>query len=98
MLSLQPSKLKSPQQITKYREADLPRTPYPMPSKRWKRSVSFSEEEDFPQDGEAKKRKTAGYKALLSTPSHLASFPSLDSEYPSVSQRHGIPSMKLMKA
>jgi hypothetical protein len=98
MLSLQPPKLKSPQQITKHREADLPRTPYPMPSKGWKRSVSFSEEEDSPQEGEAKKRKTAGYKALLSTPSHLASFPSLDSGYPSASQRHGIPSVELMKA
>lgn len=82
----------------KHREADLPRTPYPVPSKGWKRSVSFSEEEDSPQEGEAKKRKTAGYKALLSTPSHLASFPSLDSGYPPASQRHGIPSVELMKA
>jgi len=98
MLSLQPPKLKSPQQITKHREANLSRTLYPMPSKGWKRSVSFSEEENSSQEEEAKKRKTAGYKALLSTPSHLASFSSLDSEYSSVSQRHGIPSMKLMKA
>ena len=98
MLSLQPLKLKSPQQITKHRETDLSRTPYLMPSKGWKRSVSFSEEENSSQEGEAKKRKTAGYKALLSTSSHLASFSSLDPEYPSASQRHGIPSMKLMKA
>ncbi len=98
MLSLQPPKLKSSQQITKHREANLSRTLYPMPSKGWKRSVSFSEEENSSQKGEAKKRKTAEYKALLSTPSHLASFSSLDSEYPSASQRHGIPSMKLMKA
>ncbi len=43
--------------MTKHREADLPRTPYSMPSKDLKRSVSFGEEEDSPQEGEANKRK-----------------------------------------
>ena len=33
MLSLQRPKLKPPQQINKHREADLPRTPYPIVSK-----------------------------------------------------------------
>jgi len=60
MLSLQPPKLKPPQQMTKHRKADLPRTPYPMPSKGCKRSVSVSEQDDSPQEGEAKKRKIAG--------------------------------------
>ncbi len=76
MLSLQPPKLKPPQQMTKFGEADLPRTPYPMPSKGGKRSISFSEQDDSPQEGEAKKCKIAGEGGTLSTPPYLASFPS----------------------
>ncbi len=98
MLSLQPPKHKPPQQMTKHREADLPRTPYPMPSKGCKRSVSFSEQDDSPPEGEPKKRKTAGDGGILSTPPYLASFPSLDSGYTPASQYRGIPPVELMKA
>lgn len=98
MLSLQPPKLKPPQQMTKHREADLPRTPYPMPSKGGKRSVSFSEQDDSPQEGEAKKRKIARDREILSTPPYLASFPSLDSGYPLISQYGDIPPVELTKA
>ena len=76
MLSLQPTKLKPPQQMTKHSKADLPRTPYPIPSKGGKRSISFREQDDSPQEGEAKKRKIAGEGGTLSTPPYLASFPS----------------------
>lgn len=97
MLPLQPPKLQPPQQVAKHREADLPRTSYPMPSKGSERSVSFSEQDDSPQEGEAKKRKIAGEGEILSTPPHLANFPSLDSGYPPVNQYGGIPRVELMK-
>ena len=98
MLSLQPPKVKPPQQVCKHREADLPRTPYPMPNKRSERSVSSSEQDDSPQEGEAKKRKIAGEGEIRSTPPHLANFPSLDSGYSLVNQYGGIPLVELMKA
>jgi len=98
MLSLQPPKLKPLQQLTKHREAGLPRTPYPLPSKGGKRSVSFSEQDDSPREGEAKKRKIAGEGGILSTPPYLASFPSLESRYPPASQYRVIPPVRLMKA
>jgi hypothetical protein len=98
MLSLQPPKLKPPQHITKHREADLPRTPYPLPSKGGKRSVSFSEQDDSPWEGEAKKRKIAGEGGILSTPPYLANLPSLESRYPPASQYRVIPLIELMKA
>lgn len=69
-----------------------------MPSKRCKRSFSFSEEDDCPQEGEAKKRKIATYKEILSTPPYLASFPSIDSGYPLISQYDDISPVELMKA
>ena len=98
MLSLQPPKLKPPQQITKHREADLPRTPYPLPSKGGRRSVSFSEQDDSSQEGEAKKRKIAGEGGTLSTPPCLASFPSsLESGCPP-SRYRVIPPVELKKA
>jgi len=98
MLSLQPPKLKPPQQMTKHRKADLPRTPYPMPSKGGKRSVSFSEQDDSPQEGESKKRKIAGEGEILRTPPYLANFPSLEFYYPPASQDRVIPPLELMKA
>ncbi len=98
MLSLQPPKLKPLQQLTKHREAGLPRTPYPLPSKGGKRSVSFSEQDDSPREGEAKKRKIAGEGGILSTPPYLANFPSLESWYPPASQYRVIPPVELMKA
>ena len=97
MLSLQRPKLKPPQQIIKHREADLPRTPYPLPSKGGKRSVSFSEQDDSPQEGEAKKRKIAVEGGILSTPPYLTNFPSLESRYPPASQYRVIPPVELMK-
>lgn len=54
-----------------------------MPSKGWKRSASFGEKEDSPQEGEAKKRKIAVDGSIVSMPSRLASFPSLGSGYSS---------------
>lgn len=84
--------------MTRNWKADLPRTPYPMPSKRCKRSISFSEQDDSPQEGEAKKRKIAIDKEILSTPPYLASFPSLDSEYPLISQYDDIFLVELMEA
>jgi len=84
--------------MTKHREADLPRTPYPMPSKGGKRSVSFSELDDSPQEGEAKKRKIAGEGGTLSTPPYLASFPSsLESGCPP-SRYRVIPPVELKRA
>ncbi len=97
ILSLQPPKLKPPQQMTKHRKADLPRTPYPMPSKGCKRSISVSEQDDSPQEGEAKKRKIAGEGQILRTPPYLATFPSLESRYPPASQYRVIPPVELMK-
>jgi hypothetical protein len=97
MLSLQPPKLRPPQQLTKNREAGLPRTPYPLPIKGGKRSVSFSEQDDSPREGEAKKRKIAGEEGILSTQPYLASFPSLESRYPPASQYSVIPPVALMK-
>jgi len=61
--------------MSKHREADLPRTPYPLPSKGGKRSVSFSEQDDSPQGGEAKKRKITGEGGTLSTPPYRPAFP-----------------------
>ena len=97
MLSLQRPKLKPPQQVNKHHEADLPRTPYPLPSNGVKRSVSFSEQDDSAREGEAKKRKIAGEGGILSTPPYLASFPSLESRYPPASQYRVIPPVELMK-
>ncbi len=98
MLSLQTPKLRPPQQLTKNREAGLPRTPYPLPIKGGKRSVSFSEQDDSPREGEAKKRRIAGEEGILSTQPYLASFPSLESRYPPASQYRVIPPVELMKA
>jgi len=98
ILSLRPSKLKPPQQITKHREANLPRTLYPLPSKGGKRSVSFSEQDNSLRQGEAKKRKIAEERGILSTPPYLANFPSLESRYPPTSQYRVIPPIELMKA
>ena len=97
MLSLQRPKLKPLQQINKHHETDLPRTPYPLLSKEGKRSVSFSEQDAFPQEGEAKKRKIAVEGGILSTPPYLASFPSLESRYPPASQYRVIPPVEMMK-
>jgi hypothetical protein len=98
MLSLQPPKLKPSQQLTKNREASLSRTPYPLPIKGGKRFVSFSEQDDSSREGETKKRKIVGEKEILSTPSYLANFPSLESWYSPASQYRAIPSIELMKA
>ena len=74
--------LKPPPQITQDRAGDLPRTPYPMPSRGYKRSVSFNEQDNSPQEGEAKKLKIVREKGILSMPPDLASFPALESRYP----------------
>ncbi len=84
--------------MTKHREADLPRTPYPLPSKGGKRSVLFSEQDDSPQEGEAKKRKITREGGTLSTPPYLASFPSLESGSPPASRYRVISPVELMKA
>ncbi len=84
--------------MTKHREADLLRTPYPLPSKGGKRSVSFSEQDDSPQEGEAKKRKIIREGGTLSTPPYLASFPLLESGSPPASRYRVISPVELMKA
>jgi len=82
MLSLRSSKLKLSQQITKHHETNLPRTLYSLSSKRDKRFVSFSEQDDFLRQKETKKRKIAREGEILSTPPYLANFFSLESWYP----------------
>ena len=98
MLFQQSPVLKPPPQMTQHRTGDLPRTPYPMPSKGCKRSVSFSEQDDFPQEGEAKKLKITREGGILTTPPDLASFPSLDSGCSPASRCRVIPPVELMKA
>lgn len=90
--------LKPPPQVAQERAGDLPRTPYPMPSKGCKRSVSFNEQDDSPQEGEAKKLKITGEKGILSMPPDLASFPAFESRYPPANQHRVIPPVELMKA
>ena len=87
---MQPPKLKPPAQ------KDLPRTPYPIPSKGCKRSGSFSKQDNSSQEGEAKRLKIAG-GGIPGTPPYLASFPSLESGCPANCYRI-IPPMELMKA
>ena len=98
MLFQQPPMPKPPPQMTQDRAGDLPRTPYPMPSKGCKRSVSFNEQDDSPQEGEAKKLKITREKGILSMPPDLASFPALESRYPPANQHRVIPPVELMKA
>lgn len=98
ILFQQPPMLKPPPQMTLDRAGDLPRTPYPMLSKGCKRSVSFNEEDDSPQEGEAKKLKNTGEKGILSMPPDLASFSALESRYPPGNQHRVIPPVELMKA
>ena len=90
--------LKPSPQMTQHRAGDLPRTPYPMPSKGCKRSVSFNEQDDSLQEGEAKKLKITGERGILSMPPNLASFLSLESRCPPANQYHVIPPVELMKA
>lgn len=97
MLLLQPPKLKPPQQVCKHREADLPRTPYPIPSNRSERFVSSSEQDDSPKEEKAKKQKIAGEGEIWSTPPYLANFLSLDFGYFLVNQYGGITLIELMK-
>lgn len=98
MLSLQPPKLRSPQQLTKNSKASLPRTSYSLPIKRDKRSVSFSEQDDSPREKKAKKRKITKKKGILSTPPNLASFSLFESRYSPASQYRVIFPIKLIKA
>jgi len=98
MLSLQSPKLKSSQQMTKSRETNLSRTLYPISSKRGKRSILFSEQDDSSQKEEAKKRKIVEERGTLSTSPYLASFLlSLESRCPP-SRHRVISSIKLKKA
>ena len=98
MLSQQPPKLKPPPQMAKHSERDLPRTPYPMPSKGCKRSGSFSKQDNSSQEGEAKRLKIAGEGEIPDTPPYLASFPSFESGCPPANHYRIIPPMELMKA
>lgn len=96
IVPLQPPELK-PQQVPKHREADLPRTPYPMPRTSSKRSVSFSEQDGSEQQGNAKKSRTPRDRTVLSTPPHLANPPSLDLGYPSISLFGDISLVEMIK-
>jgi len=98
MLSLQPSKLKLSQQLTKNRETNLSRTFYPLSIKRGKRFISFNEQDNSSREEETKKRKIAREKEILSTPPYLANFSSLESRYSLANQYCAISSIELMKA
>lgn len=79
MLFLHSSKLKSLQQLIKYRETSLSRTLYSLLSKRDKRFVSFNEKDDSSRKEKTKKRKIAREKEILRTSSYLVNFFSLKS-------------------
>lgn len=98
ILSLQSSKLKLSHQMTKHRKTNLLRTFYFMSSKKCKRFVSYSEQDDSSQKEEIKKRKIVKDKEILSMSSYLTNFSSLDSKYSLINQYDDISSMKLMNA
>ena len=83
--------------MTQHRAENLPRTLYLMSSMCCKRSVSFNDHDDSPQEGEAKRLKITGERGILSMPPDLTSFLSLESRY-LPNQYRVIPLVELMKA
>ena len=90
-------KPKSPRGSNKNLEADLPRTPFPVPMHKLKRSASFSGQDYALEEGEVKRRKTVGEEGIVITTPCLMSSTSLGSRHFSASMRC-ISSVELTKA